>query len=82
MVWWFYIGWFLQEGTYDGTGGCGGDGWVGGSFSLEVTWMVEIVADWYGGSPSVGFSRREPMMVLATVVVIVRWVAFIRLKFT
>jgi hypothetical protein len=82
LVWWFYVGWFLQEGTYDSTGGCGGDGWVGGSFSLEVTWMVEIVADWYGGSPSVGFSRREPKMVLATVVVIVRWVAFIRLKFT
>ena len=76
------MGWFLQEGTYDSTGSCGGDGWVGGSFSLEVTWMVEMVADWYGGSTSVGFSRREPMMVLAAVLVMVGWVALFRSKFT
>jgi len=36
--------------------------------------MVEMVADWYGGSTSVGFSRREPMMVLVAVVVMVVWV--------
>ena len=44
--------------------------------------MFEIVADWYGGSTSVGFSRREPMMVLAAVVVMVGWVAVIPLLVT
>ncbi len=44
--------------------------------------MVEMVADWYGGSILVGFSRREPMMFLVTVVVMVGWVAVIRSKFT
>jgi hypothetical protein len=42
--------------------------------------MVEMVADWYGGSTSVGFSRREPMLVLVAVVVMVGWVAVIHLK--
>ncbi len=75
MVWWFYISWFLQEETFDGSGDSGGDGWVGISYTLEVTWMVEMVADWYGGSTSIGLSSREPMMVLAAVVVMVGWVA-------
>ncbi len=44
--------------------------------------MVEIVADWYGGSTSVGFSRSEPMLVLVAVVVMVGWVAVIHSKFT
>ncbi len=42
--------------------------------------MVEMVADWYGGSTSIGFSRREPMMVLVAVVVMVGWVAVIHSK--
>jgi hypothetical protein len=42
--------------------------------------MVYIVADWYGGSTSVGCSRREPVMVLVAVVVMVGWMALIRLK--
>jgi hypothetical protein len=44
--------------------------------------MVDMVADWYGGSTSVGCSRREPVMVLVAVVVMVGWVSVIRLKFT
>ncbi len=44
--------------------------------------MVDMVADWYGGSTSVGFSRREPMMVLVAVVEIVGWVAVIPLLVT
>ncbi len=47
--------------------------------------MVEMVADWYGGSTSVGLSRREPVVLwywCMAVVEIVGWVAFIRLKFT
>ena len=42
--------------------------------------MVEMVADWYGGSSLVGLSRRELMLVLEAVVVMVGWVALLRSK--